>query len=264
MTTSGLNKLCDIRDFRDQSRIAAIRELEPEYVQRWPSYPAGMEHRKSWEYAQLFAGLELLEGVNRQSLVLAVAPAMDRPQFALTRRARLVFSAGRYVGTPAARMLTEPEALARCTFDRNRLVVQHMSPADLRYEDETFDFVFCLGAGGESSAIGPLLGQMVRVCRTGGIAMLTLECAVNGSPAPNGPLSAGEVQSLIASQPGLEPVHPIDWRVSDESLRLVRPLDQVVSDLERGHTEYPHVALEQQGCRFTSLSLFLRKGRANG
>ena len=105
-----------------------------------------------------------------------------------------------------------------------------------------------------------LAGGMVRVCRTGGIVMLSVDFAIEGMPPPGGPLTADDVRTLIASFPVVELVQPVDYTASNDTVRRVRPLDEVLADLGRGHTDYPHIALEQHGCRFTSLSLFLRKG----
>jgi SAM-dependent methyltransferase len=263
MAFSALNKLCDLRDFSDHARVAAIREVEPEYLGNWPNYPAGREHRRSWEYAQLLLGVDALNAVNRDSLVLGVRTGADKALFALTNRARLVFAADVYAGGPAERMLTEPEALTACPFDRNRLIVQHMQSPDLRYEDETFDLVYSFGVSGGLPTALPLLDSMTRVCRTGGLVMMTVEHAVEGQPPAGGPLTRDEVQRLLASQTSLRLAQPVDWTATKETLRNVRHLDQVIADLGRGHTDYPHIVLEQHGCRFTSLSLFLSKGRAN-
>jgi hypothetical protein len=104
---------------------------------------------------------------------------------------------------------------------------------------------------------------MGRVCRTGGIVMLSLECTPDGTPPAGGPLSAGQVRDVIASQPALAPVQPVNWTATQDTWKHVRTVDQVIADLGHGHTEYPHIVLEQDGCRFTSLSLFLRKGRVD-
>lgn len=264
MVLSGLNKICDLRDFGDEVRRAAIRAAEPEFWTEWSDYPAGREHRKSWEYGQLLAGLEALNAVTRESLVLAVGTGVDRALFELACRARLVFAADNYVGTPAARMLTEPEILARRQYDRNRLIVQHMCLPDLRYEDETFDAVYSLGVSGGLPTAVPRLESMTRVCRTGGIVMMSVEFAAQGSPPAGGPLTREEVQALIATQPCLELVEPVDWTLAPDAMSQVRDLDQVIADLKRAHTDYPHIMIEQHGCRFTSISLFLRKGRPNG
>ena len=267
-----LNKLCEIEDFRDPAISAAIRELEPEHAVAHPGYPVGFEHRKAWEFAQLMLGIEQLQAVGPESLVLSVAAGHERPVFALTAKARMVFATdiygtGEFAGRESsATMLTNPDAFAPGPYHRNRLVVQYMDALDLRYEAGTFDLVFCLSSiehfGGFEGARRSL-EEMHRVASPGGIVMFTTECIVNGVVPPR--LADLELfpptvlERLITSVPGLQAVEPVRYGVSEETRREVRNFDRLVADLGRGIVDYPHVVLEIGGCEFTSVSVFLRK-----
>jgi SAM-dependent methyltransferase len=267
-----LNKVCEIEDFRDAEVLASIRTLEPEHVRNTPVYPIGFEHRKAWEYAQLMTGVARLQAVNPQSLVLSVAAGHERPLFAFTNEVRMVFATDIYGAgefserESTANMLVNPDAFAPFPYNRNRLVVQYMDALDLRYEEGTFDLVFCLSSiehfgGFEGSRRS--LEQMYRVCRPGGIVMFTTECVVNGVTPPTLPnlelFPPAVLNTLAASVPGLTLVEPIRFDVSEATRRTAANFDKVVQDLHKGLPTYPHIVLEIGGCHFTSVSIFLRK-----
>jgi SAM-dependent methyltransferase len=267
-----LNKLCEIEDFAIPEVAATIRALEPEHVATQPAYPAGFEHRKAWEFAQVMNGVERLRAIDSDSLVLSVAAGHERPVFAFTNVARLVFAtdiygAGDFSGRESASsMLTNPDAFAGFPYNRNRLVVQYMDALDLRYEVGTFDLVFCLSSiehfGGFDGA-RKSLQEMHRVCKPGGIVMFTTECVVNGVPSPPLPgmelFSPRAMELLANSVRGLSPVEPIQFNISERTRGTVLNFDKLVADLNRGHIRYPHIVLEIGGCEFTSASVFLRK-----
>jgi SAM-dependent methyltransferase len=267
-----LNKLCELEDFRRPEIAAAIRSLEPEHVATQPAYPLGFEHRKAWEFAQVMLGAERLQAVPPDGMVLSVAAGHERPVFAFTNQARLVFAtdiygAGDFSGRESeSSMLVNPDAFSAFPYNRRRLVVQYMDALDLRYERNTFDLVFCLSSiehfGGFDGA-RKSLQEMHRVCKPGGIVMFTTECIVNGAPAPPLPglelFSPRALEMLASSVRGLSPVEPINFHITEATSRTVLNFDQVVADLHRGHIVYPHIVLEIGGCYFTSVSVFLRK-----
>jgi SAM-dependent methyltransferase len=267
-----LNKICELEDFRNPDILATIRALEPEHVRGHPAYPLGCEHRKAWEFAQLMIGAQRLRAVSPEAFVLSVAAGHERPIFAFANQARIVFATdiygtGEFSGRESeASMLVNPDAFAPFPYNRNRLVVQYMNALDLRYENDTFDLVFCLSSiehfggleGGRRS-----LQEMYRVLKPGGLVMFTTECVVNGVPAPRLPnleLFTPELVNMLAtSVPGLELIEPIRFDISEATRRTVLNFDQVVQDLHRGKVIYPHIVLEIGGCHFTSVSVFLRK-----
>jgi hypothetical protein len=116
-----------------------------------------------------------LKAIGRDSLALAVGSGCDPSIFGLTASAKLVFAVDLY-GTrepeAPATMLSDPSAHAEGVWEHNRLVVEYMNPADLRFEPESFDLVFCLRSLTESEGIdgaSSILDEMTRVCRVGGI-----------------------------------------------------------------------------------------------
>ena len=91
-----LNKLCELEDWRVPARVAAMRRALPYFLDISPDYPAGMEHRKHWEFAQLLVGLEQLGALNPDGLVLSVGAGHEEPVYELTNRVRWVFATDIY------------------------------------------------------------------------------------------------------------------------------------------------------------------------
>ena len=267
-----LNKVCELEDFFDPEIARMICALEPEHVATQINYPRGFEHRKSWEFVQVMRGAEILGAVTPDSLVLSVAAGHERPIFALTHKARLVFAtdiygAGEFSDRESvSSMLVNPDPFTPLKYNRNRLVVQYMDALDLRYEAGTFDMVFCLSSlehfGGFDGA-RKSLQEMHRVCKRGGIVMFTTECIVNGAAAPPLPdlelFSPKVLSMLVGSVRGLSPVEPIKFDISEPTRRTVLDFEKMVADMRQNRRVYPHIVLELGGCQFTSVSVFLRK-----
>lgn len=274
MSTIRLNKLCEVEDFKNPTLAAEMRRLAPESVAAIPGYPAGNEHRKMWEFAQLMEGTRQLGALRPDSFVLAVAAGHERPIYALTNEARFVFATdiygeGDFSGYEAAKsMLVDPSQYAPpFPYQRNRLVVQYMNALDIRHEAETFDVVFSLSSiehFGDFQDIIRSLTEMGRVCRRGGIVMITTECIVNGAPRPDVHnlylISQREISALGEQIPNLELVEPPSFDISPSTMASVQNLEKVVADVHlRGVYQYPHVVLEIGGAWFTSISLFFRR-----
>jgi hypothetical protein len=267
-----LNKVCNIEDWHTDGRAEAIRRLLPYFLQQSAEFPDHMEHRKHWEYAQLLLGLDQLDVLDRDATVLSVAAGQEELIFALTNRTRWAFATDIYgIGPFAEReadvaMLRDPDSVARCEYNRRRLVVQCMDALDLRFEDETFDAVYSLSSiehFGGLDGVRAALAEQCRVAKVGGVVAFTTEVIVNGADSYlDGHLLLStplQIESVSNGVRGLTPVEPIDFSVSDRTKATVTALSDAIADSHRGHTEYPHIVLEHEGRRFTSVSVFLRR-----
>ena len=268
-----LNKVCELEDWENPVLCAAMRRMCPHFLGMFADYPKGRAHRKHWECAQLYAGLEQLQALRSDAVALSVGAGHEFPLYELTNHVRWVFATdiygmGDFTNSTEAdlMMLRDPDRFAIGPYNRNRLVVQYMDARDLRFEEGTFDFVFSLSSMehfGGLDGIRTALLEMQRVMKPGGILMLTTECIVNGAPhlsSGNLELFAPEVlRDLLQSIPGLNFVEEPRLTVSPATLRKVIPLHKAVKDNLAGYEEYPHIVLELEGRQFTSVSLFLRK-----
>lgn len=267
-----LCKLCELEDWRDPRRVAAIRRCLPYLSAVAADFPRGMEHRKHWEFAQLLAGIEELAALREDGLVLSVGAGHEEPVYELTNRARWVFATDVYGGgrfrslEGDGRMLVDPDRFARLPYRRDRLVVQWMDGLDLHHEDGTFDVAFSLSSiehFGGLHAAREALREMARVVRPGGSVAVATECVVNGVAGHRGRglalFTPGEITELARACPDLELVEPIDFGISPATMGKVKPLSEALLEARRGVTDYPAIVFEHRGRQFTSVFLFLRK-----
>jgi SAM-dependent methyltransferase len=272
INSAQLNRLCNFEDWDDPALQATMRRVLSNFAKAYPHYPKGIEHRKAWEYAHVLNGLERLGAIRPESMLLSVAGGHEETAYYLTTLVRWVFlvdiyGVGGFSGSEAqTTVLTDPDKFASIPYNRNRLVVQYMNALDLRFEENTFDGVFCMSSiehfGGVSGAVESLK-QMHRVLKPGGIAAITTECVVNGAPVFDQPglclFTPAMIEDLTKSVPGLSLVEPVDFTITQRSLQTSYPLTKAIEDIARGHTEYPHIVVELEGRQFTSIALFFRK-----
>jgi SAM-dependent methyltransferase len=267
-----LNKVCNIEDWHTDGRAAEIRRLLPYFLEQSADFPDHMEHRKHWEYAQILLGLDQLDVLDREAMVLSVAAGQEELVFELTNRTRWAFATDIYgIGPFAEReadvaMLRDPDSVARCPYNRRRLIVQCMDALDLRFEDETFDAVYSLSSiehFGGLDGVRVALAEQRRVVKVGGIVAFTTEVIVNSAERYHeGHLllsTPRDIEAVSQDVAGLELVEPIDFTVSRRTTESVIPLADAIADSHRGHTEYPHIVLELEGRWFTSVAVFLRR-----
>ena len=96
-----------------------------------------------------------------------------------------------------------------------------------------------------------------------GESFLTTEVIVNDADSyEEGHLllsTAEQIDSVSQSVPGLSLIEPIDFSISDRTTEKVISIADALADSHKGHTEYPHIVLEQDGRWFTSIAVFLRR-----
>lgn len=267
-----LNRLCNLEDWQDPALQITMRRVLPYLAKSWETFPNGYEHRKHWEYAHLLNGLEHLGAIRPDSWLLSVAGGHEEPAYELTNHVRWMFVVDMY-GTSEfsdreAResILINPSAFTYVPHNPRRLVMQYMNALDLRFENDTFDAVFCLSSvehfGGFGGAVRAL-SELHRVLRVGGIGVITTECIVNGEPVFDNPFlylfTPELLDQLARSIPGFEPVEPIDFHVSEVSMATVASQQHAVELARQNLTQYPHVVMEREGRYFTSAAVFLRK-----
>ncbi len=266
------NKLCELEDWNDSEYSEAMRSILPYFLEMFPDYPNGYEHRKHWEYAQIFLGLRGLGALEPDAFILSVGSGNEEPVFYLTNFVRWVFATdiygtGQFITKEAdENMLTNPDFHGRCPYNRNRLVVQYMNALDLRFEENTFEAVYSSSSiehfGGIEGAVKSLR-EIQRVLKIGGIAAITTECIVNGAPTLSQPglelFTPQDIEKLRDAIQNLELIEPIRFDISERTLARPIKLAKAIADAQRGHTDYPHVILEMDGRLWTSISLFFRK-----
>ena len=263
----GYNKVCELEDFSDETLVRYIREIYPHHVAASPSFPAGHEARKLWEVAQASRTLTELGALHDRAEILGVAAGLEATIFWTTNHARRVFATDLYAEpggwedfAPRS-MLTNPGEHSPCPWRERRLVVQHMNALDLRYEDHSFDGVFCSSSIEHFGALPDVrraLAEMCRVLKPGGVATLSTEFRIAG-PGPGLPgtliFDGDELLNLIVKPFPWELVEPLDLRISQPTLAT----ETRVSDFCAGDCRHPHIVLAENDVVFTSVHLALRK-----
>jgi SAM-dependent methyltransferase len=246
---TSLNRLCDISDWRAGPLSDVLVDLrEVPFV-----------HRKAWEYAICVWGLEKLGCIRPDGVALAVGAGHERPLYYFANRIRRMVATdiyeGGFEGLPE--MLTKPESFAPFEYRHECLDVLRMDGCDLRFEDQSFDFVYSLSSiehFGGRPRIRKAMQEMARVVKAGGIVCITTEYILNDATHEEF-FSHDELIENILTSSSLELVEPeLDLTIS-ESL-LMHPIDL---DAETNLHVSPHIVLTTKGVVWTSLSLFFRR-----
>jgi SAM-dependent methyltransferase len=283
-------KLCEIEDFADARIVGRIAEILPERD------PLAHIERKAWEFAMLTLVLEDLGRLGRDTTALAVGAGTERIAFWLANRVGKVVATDIYGASDFGRqeapasMLADPAAHAPYPYDADSLDVRFMDARELQFEDASFDVVYSLSSiehFGSPRDKAQAAGELGRVLRPGGHAVVITECFVRRHPlnaAPvdfairlatagrkrrvatprrrgylDEPFTAAELQRLIVAPSGLELMQPLDLGVSAQTwTNLTRQVEGRVAESRAG-TFYPHILLQVDRSVFTSVCLPLRK-----
>lgn len=292
MKPASLNKLCELGDFADPEIRGLIREAFPSVVARHPDLPAGRERRGYWEVAMALLALERGGALRQGAEILGLGTGQDPTPFWLTNHVRRVVAADRYLAphealgarSPSPLMLSEPAALWAAPWRPGRLVVQHMDPRALAYEDLSFDAVFCTGSLrtlGGAAQIARVMDEACRVVRPGGVVSVCADFRLAG-PAPgarDAPLVDAEMlDELVVGDRPWEPVAPLDLSIGPETASTEVDFTSALSDrlrdrvvrerdplwYERDPRDHPELVIRHGEHVYTSVHVALRRqaGRA--
>lgn len=249
--SASLNRVPDLSDWRVGSRLVQIlNELKCQpYI-----------HRKAWEWGLCIEGLEQLGVVRLDAKALAVGAGYEGPLFYFANRIEKMIATDLYnnpqhEGKPE--MLTEPWRFAPFEYRRDHLEVLRMSGDDLRFHDETFDFLFCLSSiehFGSRTTIAKSLSEMKRVLKYDGVACIITELILQG-PKHHEYFTPEEISEMFLSDP-LFPLVGGNAEMTIASELLSMPVK--VHDPEDLKAS-PHIVLTDGERLWTSFSMFLRK-----
>lgn len=268
----GYCKLCSLEDFRAPEVRDLMRQAWSETAARDPEWPEGREDRKCWEVAQTCRGLRDHGAVHPGSEVLGVGAGAEQTIFWLTNHVRSVHATDLYAADTAwgeqcpVTMLSDPGRHAAGPWNPRRLVVQHMSALELRYEDAHFDGLFSCSSlehFGTPAEIAAACREMCRVLKPGGVAAVTTEFRVEGPPGFPGTVlfDADELEATVVDAAEWALAEPLDLRLTDATRASAVAMASAIEDVEahRNWSHYPHLVLTHEGRMWTSLSLVLRK-----
>jgi SAM-dependent methyltransferase len=255
-------KLCKIyglADARDNDPL--WQELLVSMSPDWQS--TGGLHRKYWEWGLGLYGLHKLGFMKPDAAALGVGAGVEWPLFYLANRVRRVEAIDLYSTESAYRNLDPTIAenarrLAPFPFNEEALVFRKMDALDLKYPDQTFDFVFTFSSiehfGGHPGAV-LAMQEIARVLKPNGVAAIATEVLLAGPPHPEFFMPA-EIEPCFVTSSGLELVEPLDLTIDEEL--IAKP---VRFEYAPGFTGYtgPHSSVATGPFVFTSVEFFLRK-----
>lgn len=288
MVSPNFNKVCEIEDFEDPELIEVVRDVFSHELRHFtPDFPKGAEYRKYWEIAMGVRALKRFGKLHADARILGVAAGTETTSFYLANHVGLVFATDLYLNPGVwgdfapGFMLYEPEKVAPYSYDKNRLIVQHMDGRLLNYPDNTFDGIFSSSSiehFGSMDLIANAAYEMGRVLKPGGILTLATEYIVSGPPGGAGweglcLFSREALLHYVVEASGLELVDELDTTISDKTLQTERDLSLYIDELiasakKQGRyprvgevvwSVYPHILLAHNGYVFTSVHLTLRK-----
>ena len=263
------NRVCNLSDFED----SALRDVLDDMFNS-PDVYGNQIQRKSAEIASAIMALREGGVLRPDARILGVGAGVERTIFYLTRHVAEVHAtdmyaeAGIWAGHAPARMLTSPILEAPIGYDWNpqRLIVQHMDARELRYPDAHFDAVFTSSSiehFGTREDVAAAAREMGRVLKPGGIAAISTEWMISGSPYMGfgGVLLFDEdaIQRYIVEPSGLEMIDALQMDVDEDTLGTEVTLASAIE-----HMTYPHIVLRHEGYLFTSVHLALRKPGGDG
>jgi SAM-dependent methyltransferase len=250
-TRTSLNRMPDYSDWEPGSRFTdLLRELrQPVTI-----------HRKSWEYGLCLLGLEQLGALRPDASAIAVGAGSEPPLFHLANIIGRMVATDLYdnpdhEGNPA--MLDNPAAFAPFEYRRDRLEVYRMSGDQLAFEVNTFDIAFSLSSiehFGSRATQRAAFDEMIRVVKPGGIICIMTELILTGHTHGEY-FQWDEMSEIFLEHPGVTLVGgDVDLTISQSLIdNPVDPRDA------RTQNRSPHIVLDLDGMKWTSLSMFFRR-----
>jgi len=218
-------------------------------------------HRKSYEWTQLLFGLTRLGTLGDHVSVLSVGAGHECVLYWLANHAGRVVATDLYEGRWQERgakegdagVIERPEEFAPFPYRQERLTFQRMDGRMLEFPDAEFDVVYSLSSiehfGGYEGARSSVL-EMARVLKPGGVLAVATEYILAGPDSPEA-FQPKDIRRLF-DVPGLSLVDSLDESV-------YRRYDTAVVDLNKNMDQRPHMVVEIDGTRFTSVMVFLKK-----
>lgn len=284
------SKVCELEDFEHPELRPVIRDVCAHKRSVFGAgFPTGYEYRKDWEVAMAVRTLADHGALRPDARLLGVAAGTEDTVFYLTRHVGEVVAIDRYLEpaeweeTAPTTMVVNPAQVAPFAFKHERLRVQHMDARILDYPDESFDGIFSSGSiehFGDLQTIAAAAYEMGRVLKPGGVLTLSTELLLSrdaGGRSVQYPglmlFSPGELVRYIVDASGLEAIDDLDLSVSHWTLGTSRDMATAVRTRHERQAaqargarvpawacwDMPHIVIELDGKRFTSVHLALRR-----
>jgi SAM-dependent methyltransferase len=217
-------------------------------------------HRKAWEYGIAIQGLRQLGVVTPTAKAIAVGAGTEPVLYYFANHIERMVATDLYEspdheGTPA--MLDDPQQFAPFPYPHGRLEVYRMSGDKLEFQDDVFDFAFCLSSiehFGSRETQAAALNEMIRVVKPGGILCIITELILCDG-LHDEYFTWEELEQMFLKHPAIKLVggEP-DFRISESVIRYPVDLSRT-KFIDRS----PHITLHHESLIWTSFSMFLER-----
>jgi SAM-dependent methyltransferase len=255
-------KLCKVYSLQDSHDTDPLwQDLLEQMCPDWKTL--GPIHRKYWEWGLGLYGLHKLGFIRPDAVCLGVGAGVEWPLFYLANRVQRVYATDMYSRDTGFEKLdpTVPENAARLApfpYRKESLVFERQDALDLKYPDNTFDFVFTFSSiehfGGHAGAI-LAMQEIGRVLKPNGVAVIATELVIDDAPHHEF-FYPHEVEPSFVQASGLDLVEPLDLSIDEKMVS-----NPVLFDYPPGFqgSTGPHSSVRSGGVTFTSIEFFLRK-----
>jgi SAM-dependent methyltransferase len=228
-----------------------------------------LAYRKGWEWTQAIYGLKLLGAIRPEAKALGVGAGHEPLLFYFADRIAEVIGTDLYGnaqwsarGGKEADVAILEDAAKFCprAFDRSKLRLMVMDGTDLKFDDNSFDFVWSLSSiehFGSHKAAQRSVCEMGRVTKPGGFVTVATEFILGpkGKDHPEYFTRSNFDQFVLNASPNLIPIQPMNYTLPPAEC-LAHPIKVGTDDV---HRIRHHIVLDDGNVQWTSAMVFFKK-----
>jgi SAM-dependent methyltransferase len=228
-----------------------------------------LAYRKGWEWTQAIYGLSLLGAIRPDAKGLGVGAGHEPLLFYFADRIAEVVGTDLYGnaqwsaggGKEAdAGILEDAAKFCPRAFNRSRLRLRVMDGTDLKFDDDTFDFVWSLSSiehFGSHKAARKSVSEMGRVTKPGGVVVVATEFIIGpkGKDHPEYFTRKNFDEFVLNASPNLLPIQPMNYSLPPAEC-LDHPINVGTKDV---HRIRHHIVLDDGNVQWTSAMVFFEK-----
>ena len=263
-----LSKVANVKDFESNEFKEILSEFNFNNVNDITKADIQFFNRKIWEMIMVINSFKTLNVLNPNSELLGVGVAKEETISMLSNLVKRIFATDIYLNGGSWSNLYEKDLLIDARpymnkyYNHKKVVWQHVDGRDLPYEDNSFDGIFSCSSiehFGDEKEIRKSIEEIHRVLKPDGIAAISTEFKIYGD-------GDGFDNVQLFNKERLERVwlDGLSWECIDFidlNLDNTEFIDfkRLFHDVNYNKSAYPHIKLETNDYKWTSVHLTFRK-----